>query len=392
MTDTIDVVVCAGGAPWELSLVRAFQRREFGVRVARRCVDHGELLGIALRDRPAAVLLDTSLTWIDRDLVTTLRRSGIETIAIGNSARSLDRFGVQQFEADASPEVIAAALYALAALPDKSGSATQPADSRASTTAGRVVAVWGGAGSPGRTTVAVHLAIESARAAARTLLVDADVWAASVAQLLELEESPSLAQAARLAADGWPSGLGSALQHGPDGLMVLTGLARAELWPEVRETAWRAVLAEASTMFDVVVVDLAAPIEEDEELTYDRAPYRRNLVTRIALERADEIVLVASADPVGLRRAVVAHRTLNDVGPDSAATATVVLNRAPRAGRRLQDCSRSIEEWTGAIPRAILPDEPAFARVTWEGRALTEVAPRSRWLRELRESLVTVLA
>lgn len=388
MTDTIDVVLCAGGAPWELPLVRAFQRREFGVRVARRCVDHGELLGTALRDRPTAVLLDASLTWIDRDLVTTLRRAGVETIAIGVSARPLQRFGVQQFEPDATPETLAAALYALTPTPGVPAPTTTGEESALPVAAGRVAAVWGGAGSPGRTTVAVHLAIESARTGARTLLVDADVWSASVAQLLELAESPSLAPAARLAADGWPSPLSSVVQQGPDGLGVLTGLARAELWPEVRESAWRAVLAEAATTFDVVVVDLAAPIEEDEELTYDRAPYRRNLVTRVALERADEIVLVASADPVGLRRAVVAHRTLTESGLDAAGASEIVLNRAPRAGRRLQDCSRSIEAWTGTIPRAILPEEPAFTRVVWEGRPLTAVAPRSQWLRELRAALV----
>ena len=64
--------------------------------------------------------------------------------------------------------------------------------------------------------------------------------------------------------------------------------------------------------YDLVVVDVAASIETDEELVYDRVPFRRNLVTTIALERADDVVLVAAADPIGLRRAVVAHRTLGD--------------------------------------------------------------------------------
>ncbi len=360
------------------------------MHVARRCVDHGELLGTALRDRPAVVVLDAALTWLDRDLVTTLRRAGVETFAIGNSARPLDRLGVRCFESDATPEAIAAALYSLEPPPVARLDNSNRTDGDAGRVAGRMIAVWGGAGSPGRTTVATHAAIESARHGGRTLLIDGDVWSASIAQLLGLQESPSLAQAARLAADGWPNSLDTTVQAGPQGVAVLTGLARAELWPEVRETAWRAVLATGITQYDLVVVDLAAPIEEDEELSYDRVPFRRNLVTRVALELADDIVLVAAADPVGLRRAVVAHRNLTDDLPGTEKKVRIALNRAPRAGRRLQDCSRSIEEWMGVVPTAILPDEPALSRVAWEGRSLHEIAPRSRWLREMGSSLTEV--
>ena len=61
MTDALPIIVCAGGAAWELPLLRGLQRPELGVRVVRRCVDHGELLGTALRDRPRAVVLDAGV-------------------------------------------------------------------------------------------------------------------------------------------------------------------------------------------------------------------------------------------------------------------------------------------------------------------------------------------
>ncbi len=249
---------------------------------------------------------------------------------------------------------------------------------------GRVVGVWGAAGAPGRTTVAVHLAIESARRGCTTLLVDGDAWSASVAQLLELSESPSVTQAARLAAHGWPTPLAGCLQAGPDGLQVLAGLPRAELWPEVTPEAWRAVLTAAATTFDVVVVDVAAPLEEDEELVADRLPFRRNLMTTGALDRADRILLVAAADPVGLRRGVIAHRQLADRDHGRVSDVSVVLNRVPRSARHAQDCSRAVESWIGAPPAALLPFEPTFTRAVWEGRPLHSVAPRSPWLRDLR--------
>lgn len=384
--DALVVLICSGGAAWELPLVRGMQRRELGVVIARRCVDHGELVGTALRDRPRAVLVDASMAWVDRDLVVTLRRAGVEVFAVGNSERPLAEIGVRCVDADATAEAVAGALHRLEAL--ASTSVASVAMERATT--GHVVAVWGGAGSPGRTTFAVQLAVEAAAGGTSTLLIDADVWAACVAQLLSLNESPSIAQAARSAADGWPSPLTESLQAGPHGLQVLAGLARAELWPEIREEAWRAVLSMARTSFELVVVDIGASIEEDEELAFDRVPYRRNLVTTTTLDHADDIVLVTGADPVSLRRAVVAHRTLTErqtgggVNTRTAAGLDIVLNRVPRAGRRLQDCSRAVNEWMGSVPMAMLPEEPAFDRTVWEGRPLRDVAPRSPWLRELR--------
>ena len=83
------------------------------------------------------------------------------------------------------------------------------------TPAGRVVVVWGPAGAPGRTTVAVSLAAVLARRSRRTTLVDADPYGGSVAQHLGiLDEVSGLLSAARLAADGtlrrhaWIQGLG----------------------------------------------------------------------------------------------------------------------------------------------------------------------------------------
>jgi MinD-like ATPase involved in chromosome partitioning or flagellar assembly len=382
MTDDIDVIVCAAGAAWELPLLRAFQRPEIGIRVLRRCVESGELLGTALRDRPRAVLVDAGLTWVDRDLVTSLRRAGVEVVAIGPLGRRGAELGIVGLEADVTAEDLARSL-------DRLGPAIAEDGAPAVGEPGRLLAVWGATGAPGRTTVAVHAAIESARNGRRTLLVDGDGWGACVAQLLELPESPSVAQAARLAADGWPAPLADCVQAGPDGLDVLVGLPRAELWPEVGAEAWRAVLAAATQAYEVVVVDVAAPIEEDEELVVDRIPFRRNVMTTATLDRADVVLLVAGADPVGLRRGVIAHRMLTERATPTPPVA-VVLNRTPRSARRAQDCSRAVESWIGAPPAAFLPADANFARVVWEGRSLHAVAPRSAWLRELRDLLAAV--
>lgn len=395
---TVRVVTCAGGAPWEAALVRGLQRRELGVEVTRRCVDHGELLGVALRDRPRAVVLAAELPWLDRELVGTLHDAGVAVVAVESvtALRPLDRIGVtHRLAAPTSPDELARLLHGLGG--DKRDvdagpvrHVPEPLGSRGET--GRLIAVWGGPGAPGRTTVAVQLALDAARAGEAALLVDGDAWAPVVAQLLGLREAPAATNAERLARDGWPQPLVSCLHDGPDGLHVLPGLPRADLWPEVRERSWREVLGAARATAAFTVVDTAAPIEEDEELAFDRVPYRRNVMTRVALGEADLIVMVVQGDPIGLRHAIFAHHQLRESLPHAAERVEVVVNRAPGSARRLQDISREVEQLTERAPVAFLPAEPAFARVVWEGRTLHDVAPRSRWLRELRAASLGVAA
>ncbi len=74
------------------------------------------------------------------------------------------------------------------------------------------------------------------------------------------------------------------------------------------------------------------------------------------------MLLVATGDPIGIRRGIVAHRTLSDARPDVVAKVRVVLNRMPRAARRAQDCSAQLSEWTGKPPAALPPDGAAFER------------------------------
>jgi MinD-like ATPase involved in chromosome partitioning or flagellar assembly len=382
----VRILLCAGGAAWEAPLVRELQHRALGVELLRRCVDHGELLGLAQRDHPLAAVLSADLPWLDRDLVGDLEDRGIAVVAVGpeEDRARLARIGVgHHLGPDLTAEVLATRLHVIAGA-RPAGDGPGPAPTVAAPRRGRLVAVWGAPGAPGRTTVASELAVGLAREGSEVALVDGDAWAASVAQRLGLDESPSVTQAARLAGDGWPQPIDGCLQAGPGGCSVLVGLPRAELWPEVRERAWTAVLEAARERADIVIVDLAAPIEEDEDLVVDRSPYRRNTMTIQALRAADDVLLVSAGDPIGLRRGIVAHRTVADARPEVARRTRVVVNRAPNEPRRLQDCSTQVEEWTGRPPLAFLPSESAFDRVVWEGRPLHQVAPRSPWLRELR--------
>jgi MinD-like ATPase involved in chromosome partitioning or flagellar assembly len=256
-----------------------------------------------------------------------------------------------------------------------------------------VVAVWGPTGAPGRTTVAVGIADESARLGVSTLLIDADVYGGVIAQMLGLlDESPGLAGAARLAGSGSLDGPGlvrlawSVRPH----LRVLTGLARADRWPELRPRAVTAVLEEARRLADVTVVDCSFSLEDDEELSFDTAAPRRNGATLAVLEAADTVLCVSGADPVALQRSIRALGELREVLPDVEPELVVnQLRRGPVPGDPRQEIADAIERFTGRDVRFFLPaDRRATDAALAGGRTLAEVTPAS----PLRAALRTLAA
>jgi Flp pilus assembly CpaE family ATPase len=261
---------------------------------------------------------------------------------------------------------------------------------------GRVVAVWGPTGAPGRTTVAVGIADEAARLGVSTLLVDADVYGGVVAQVLGLlDESPGIAAAARQAGAGTLdlAALARLAWSVHPRLRVLTGLARADRWPELRPGAVAAVVEEARRLAALTVLDCSFNLEEDEELSFDTAAPRRNGATLTVLEAADEVLCVSGADPVALQRTVRALADLREVLPDVRPLVVVnQLRRGPVPGDPRQEIAAAFERFTGQQVRAFLPaDRRATDAALAGGRTLAEVASGSP-LRTALRSLAAQLA
>jgi Flp pilus assembly CpaE family ATPase len=244
--------------------------------------------------------------------------------------------------------------------------------------------------------VAVGLADEAARLGASTLLVDADVYGGVVAQVLGLlDEAPGIAAAARQAGAGTldvPALARLAWSVHPR-LRVLTGLARADRWPELRPGAVSAVLEEARRLAALTVLDCSFNLEEDEELSFDTAAPRRNGATLTVLEAADEVLCVSGADPVALQRTVRALAELREVLPDVQPLLVVnQLRRGPVPGDPRQEIAAAFERFAGQQVRAFLPaDRRATDAALAAGRTLAEVAPGST-LRTALRSLAAELA
>ena len=247
-----------------------------------------------------------------------------------------------------------------------------------------LVVVWGPKGAPGRTTVAINLAFESLPLAGETLLVDADAYGGSIAQTLGfLDDCPGLAWAARLTSRGELDGpkLSRATRRaGPSGPRVLVGLPRAELWTEVRPSTWESLLELFRVSFPLTVIDVGFCLEEDEELLYDHVRFRRNAVTRLAVQRADLVVAVTRADPVGLHDFVLGYQQLRELGV-SASRVRVVVNQVRGGlfgGDAVGQIRTALSRYLGLEPWAFVPyDRAGLDAALMAGQALCETRPGS---------------
>jgi MinD-like ATPase involved in chromosome partitioning or flagellar assembly len=246
---------------------------------------------------------------------------------------------------------------------------------------GVIIAVWGPAGAPGRTTVALNLASELARLGQPTVLVDADTYGGCIAQSLSLlDEAPGLAAATR-SADQGSLDLAVLARLAPEvcpGLRVLTGIPKAERWPELRAAALEHVLTLTRRLGRFTVIDCGFSLEDDEELSYDTLAPRRNAATLTSLAVADRVLAVGAGDPIGLQRLV---RGLQELGTVASASPTVVINRVrasavgSRPERRIRD---ALVRFAGLDELIFIPDDPlTLDGALLTGRSLAESAPDS---------------
>jgi MinD-like ATPase involved in chromosome partitioning or flagellar assembly len=397
---TIPVLTAVTGAGWESRLVAALENDHNGLEVARRCVDVADLLAAVAAGHGRAVLLSADLRRLDREILGRLAAAEVAVVGVvpvgdEQAERRLRQLGVEHvLTAEATPAEVSAqvrqAIDGISVLAD-AGVVTR-GDGRDAlrdvfpdslpTTAGRLVAVWGPTGSPGRTTIAVNVAAEAARLGRTALLADADTYGGAVAQVLGLlDEAPGLAGATRAANSGQldlPALARHARQVTPR-LRVLTGITRTERWPEIRPASLEVVWALARGLAEITVVDCGFCLEQDEELSFDTAAPRRNGAVVTTLEHADVVVAVGSADPLGLQRLVRGLSDLRELVP--GAEVRVVVNRLRSSVVGVdpeRQVRRALERYAGVIAAAFVPeDRTGLDAALLRGQTLAEAAPKS---------------
>ena len=381
------VLMVAAGAGWESAGLRMLSAHP-GVVVLKRCVDVDDLLAAATAGQADVAVLGIEAPGLDLAATEHLRRHGVRPVAVvpagvseDAARRHADRVGVRELVTESD----------LVALPDvvtRAGSADEPAEVSAvetlssagpepahdlSAAPGRVIAVWGPAGAPGRTTLAVALAAELAQRGRATVLVDADPYGGTVAQQLGiLDEVSGLLAAARMAhAQALAESFSSVTRLVNDHLSVVTGLPRPDRWAEVRTRAFEE-LVEVARSHGQVVIDTGFALEDDGSADFGSRP-SRNQLTLSALASADEIVVVGLADPVGLSRLARALVELRELTGGSAVR--VVVNRMrPSLGWSEKEVAGMVSGFARLAGLHFLPEaRETVDQALVSGRTLPEV-------------------
>ncbi|WP_284977149.1 P-loop NTPase [Arthrobacter sp. efr-133-TYG-104] len=407
--------------PPHIDVVGALERLHGPVTVVRRCSELAELMaacqsGLALAAVVAEGSEELTVTLVDR-----LGAVGVCVVALTDDPQEAGRLrsigavpATPGIEPEALAEKIADAVDRVdgsgrgaahrdvgfadpaAALPLRAAIEPTGAAEDLPDESGRIIAVWGPAGAPGRTTVAVNIAAELAAEGKSVALIDADSYSASVSSVLGLlDESAGIAQACRLADQGLLDvdalmATASEVHMRVGNLRVLTGTTRADRWTELRAGALSVVLQRARQLAEIVVVDTGFCLESDEELSFDTMAPRRNAATLRSLELADVVFAVGAADSIGIPRLVRGLAELRAAVPQ--ATPRVVLNKtSPHSvGRAPREQLRDAWARYGPDVRidAFLPFDVAVCQeALLRGSVLLETAPDSA----LRQSIAQLV-
>ena len=369
----MDVVIAAGGAAWEEAAIREVEASTV-LRLARRCVDIADLLAVAQTGRAGAAIVSTGLPGLDLDAVAQLEGFGVRVAAVDPDPSLSEAWGIRRV----------LRLGELDGIADESWVEPRSETSRRAP----VVAVWGPAGAPGRSTVALALASAAAARSVDTVLVDADTHGGSLGQLLGvLDDVSGLVAACRGVNNGRPHEVATHLLDVDPSLRLLTGLPRADMWPQVRTSAMQGVLDQLRGAAELVVVDIGAELEQPS----GPGPSRHQTALQV-VDTADAVVVVGRPDPVGLSRLV---RGLHDLATIVPGVEPVVVVNQMRStlGWKEREVRATVARLTGIEPVVHLPsDQSSLDLAAMSGRAPREAAPSSPFVARLEVLTSHVLA
>ncbi|MFA7267512.1 MAG: hypothetical protein WC054_14480, partial [Candidatus Nanopelagicales bacterium] len=336
------------------------------------------------------VVIDADFPRLDSTVVATLARDGMVVLgaaATAEGAKRLTAFGVSEVVSVSTSDVAAAVGVIRDRLDASQDRQPQAAISQATTGArqakaqGRLVAVWGAPGAPGRTCVALTVAQLSAAAGVETLLVDADSTAPGVGAALCLEP------------DG--SGLIAAAHHSDRGTLdvavmsrlartvddrfrILTGVSHVSRRAELRAAAMGKVWQTAMILSELCVVDVGGCVD-DGSLAFDAdiADFGLNsgghsaAVTALAV--ADELIAVTTCEPVAIARMLSHLGAIRSLAPTAELRIVVNRVRSPlvRNATAAEELREFVRAQTGAQDVTLVAED----RGTFDQAMLNGVTP-----------------
>lgn len=334
------------------------------VHLVLRCVDRIELLAAIRGGQLQALILLGTPAWFDRQCASEATNHGVRVVAVTDGDAPLGTSSVLG-SAASSDEIVQACSHN-----EVSADLPAPLPERGAT--GRLTAVWGPKGAPGRSRIAIELAFALQGEDTGCALIDADPYGGDIVQLLGMaEEIPSLVWAARAAAKGDldHAAIETNLRAYPLGPVVLPGLPRADLWADVSEFGFEEMIGAFRSIFDHSLCDVGFCIEATQGRVDDGGG--RNRMTRAALRTADHVLAVFRGDPLGIKHFMWGFEELERLVDRDRIL--IVANRV-RAGDE-REISELFSRHLNKTPCAYIPDRPDL---------MAEALRRSRPVRGLR--------
>lgn len=336
-----------------------------------KCVSADELRARLTSGRPFSVmLLDGSLPAVDRDLLALSAERACPAIIVEDDrvVREWRALGAawtlpRSFERAALLDALMSVARPLTLTElaiDAPGVAEQPPPWR-----GTLVVVTGPGGT-GASTTAIALAqgLASDVRYGRSVLLADFCLRSDHAMLHDTKEvAPGVQELAEAHRTGRPSASdvrALAFEIPERGYELLLGLRRARFWTTIRPIAFRAALRSLVTTYRVVVADVDADFEGEED-SGSVDVEERNAMARATLDAADVVVVVAEPSMKGLH---ALGRVLADLQERHVEPGRVLplFTRAPRSPRQRALYSAALANLTastafGASP-VFVPDRP----------------------------------
>ncbi len=391
------IALALGISTWESALVSRLTGGHRDRRI-RRCVDVVELLadvGTGLAD---VVVIDAQFPRLDATAVGRIAAGARLVIGVSIDEAGEARLrqlgiqatvGIDPRSPSVAVEQVCALISSAASTADPPKPAAMlpsagvsPGPGNQSILAGRVVTVWGPAGAPGRTTVAIALAEVCGALGKDSLVIDADTTAAGVAPAVAMTaEASGLVAACRHSEQGALDVPALArLSHSVDGrYRILTGLPAANRRSEVRPAALCGLLEVARALCDWVIIDLDSTLPRPASNSFPGIEVGDVPVIDSVIDVSDVIVAVAGCDPVSLARLLSGIGVVREANQE--ATLIVILNRV--RGSLLTNAQiAEVRDFLATHHQvdavySVPDDRSGFDSAARAGRTITEHDPKS---------------
>lgn len=245
---------------------------------------------------------------------------------------------------------------------------------------GHITAILGASGGVGTTELAIELSRALGKRGERTVMVDGDELAPSLAQRLNLSLHPNIRTAVDVVEHG--SGrLSECLTMVATNMETLVGLPHPRDWIELRGTDMTAVLDELSRGRPQVVVNCSPEIE-------DLAGFGgadRYAMTRAAIVAADSVIVVCPPSPMGIARLI-------DRVADLALLAEhkpvhVVVNRVAKGNFKRNEIAREIQRNFAPAGIHFIPMDEKVEKAAWEGT----LTPRGEFTKAVSTAIAPMI-